>query len=363
MMLFKAQFFLLVVLLSAILLSRQAGSLPLDSSSSSTSTSSSPPSSSTESSDSFSSSYTSGYGTLRITTKGSITRVVINNPPINLWDYKLASDMSTFVDSLARNSTTDDNTTTTTTTNNNITTTRPNAPPLAKVVIFSSANPEFFIAHYDIHALSLTSPPLPPGNSTTIGAQLIHTERTLTNLPNIISIAEINGRTAGAGNEFAVQCDIRYAGPGAQLSQLEVAFGFEPGSGGVQFLVALIGRARALEYMLTGRSVDAITAEKIGWVNKAFDTTEALRQGVDALAERIAEMPGQGLSAVKQRVNVVGPKVEDLQGDLDLFDKLVPTTVVQEASGNWLRVSEDQTWSRLELFEPELLTEIVPVGA
>lgn len=279
-----------------------------------------------------------GYGTLTLTTSGSITRALINNPPLNIWDYKLASDMSTFVDNLAQNDT-----------------------PATKVVIFSSANPDFFLAHYDIHALSAADPPLPPGNSTTIGAQLVRTERNLASLP-IIFIAEINGRTAGAGNEFAVQCDIRYAGPNAELSQLEVGFGFEPGSGGVQFLVQLIGRARALEYILTGRSVDAATAAAIGWVNTAFGSAEELSAGVSALAARIASLPAQGLQAVKARVNVQKPRDEDLLGDLKLFADLVPSAVSQSASNAYLKLSKNQTASVFELNEPEKLPEIVPAG-
>ena len=287
-----------------------------------------------------------GYGTLTITTDGSITRAVINNPPINLWDYKLASDFSAFVDGLAAQSA------------------KKTTPgrPTTKVVILSSANPDFFIAHYDVHVFSPTHPPSPLENGTLLGAQLVQTERNLINLP-IISIAEINGRTAGAGNEIAVQCDIRYAGPKAEPSQLEVAFGFEPGSGGVQFLVQLIGRARALEYILTGRSVDAATAAAIGWVNTAFNSERELREGVDALAERIASMPAQGLKAVKARVNAQRPTDEELQGDLDLFSQLVPTTVVQEASDRYLDLSENQTKSAFELNEPQRLSEIVPQGS
>ncbi|MCJ1278996.1 hypothetical protein MMC21_006817 [Puttea exsequens] len=280
-----------------------------------------------------------GYGTLTLTRNGSIIRAQINNPPINLWDYKLASDISTFVDTLAENNTLG-----------------------TRVVIFSSSNPDFFIAHYDLHVLSAASPPLPPGNSTIIGEQLVRTERNLATLP-IIFIAEINGRISGAGDEFAVQCDIRYAGPNAKLSQLEVAFGFEPGSGGVQFLVKLIGRARALEYILTGRSVDAATAAAIGWVNTAFESAEKLHEGVDALAARIASLPKQGLQAVKASINLQKPSDADLDADLALFTELVPTVVSQKATDRYLKLSKNQTASAFELNEPINLPEIVPDGA
>ncbi|KUJ23750.1 ClpP/crotonase, partial [Mollisia scopiformis] len=129
-----------------------------------------------------------------------------------------------------------------------------------------------------------------------------------------IFIAEINGRTTGAGNEVAVQCDIRYAGPGAKLSQLEVGFGLLPGTGGLQFLVSLVGRARALEYILSARSVDAFEAAAIGWVNRAFESEEKLKAATTELAERIAAFPKQGLAAIKSRVNVQKPTEQEIFG-------------------------------------------------
>ncbi|MCJ1451340.1 hypothetical protein MMC28_001676 [Mycoblastus sanguinarius] len=275
-----------------------------------------------------------GYGTLSTTTNGSIIRATINNPPINLWDYKLAADFSSFVDGLAHNNNTG-----------------------IKVVIISSANPDFFIAHYDIHVLDAASPVSPPGNATDIGLQLIRTRSNLATLP-VIFITEINGRTSGAGNELVVQTDIRYAGPNALLSHLEVGFGLLPGAGGVQFLVKLIGRARALEYILSGRSVDAATAAAIGWVNKAFGSQQELRSEVEALAARIAAFPEQGLAAIKARVNVQKPSDADLQGDLDLFDQLAATNVTQEASDRFLELSGDETADSFELNLSDDLVEM-----
>ena len=211
-----------------------------------------------------------GYGTITTTTEsnGSIIRVAINNPPVNLWDYKLAADFSSFIDGIANTANTSD----------------------VKVVILSSANSDFFLDHIDIHALSATSPELPPANGTLTGIQLLQTEYYLQTLP-IIFIAEINGRTTGAGNELAVQCDIRYAGPNAKLSQLEIGQGELPGTGGVQFLVDLIGRARALEYILSASSMNTAQAAEIGWVNRAFGIETELKSEVTSLAERIATFP------------------------------------------------------------------------
>ncbi|KAL8797289.1 MAG: hypothetical protein Q9195_000443 [Heterodermia aff. obscurata] len=274
-----------------------------------------------------------GYGTLSLTTNGPIIHAVIDNPPVNLWDYKLAHDFSSFLSSLKTTNTT------------------------TKVVTISSANPSFWIAHYDIHVLVAADPVKPPANATLIGQQLISSRTLLSTLP-VIFIAQINGRVTGAGDELAVQCDIRYAGPGARLSQFEVGFGLLPGAGGVQYLVKLIGRARALEFILSARSVDAVTAAAIGWVNKAFGSSEELGREVEALAERIAVFPQQALAAIKARVNAQRPSEEDLDEDLELFGQLVDTDVAQAAGQKFLQLSGEESKGAFELDVPGDIDQI-----
>lgn len=284
-----------------------------------------------------------GFGTFKYTTTGSIIRGVIDNPPINVWDYKLSHDFSAFIDSLAAQ---------TNKTGSN------NGTASIKVVTIASANPNYWIAHYDIHALSTTDPVKPPGNATAIGEQLLRSRYLLTTLP-IIFIAEINGRATGAGNEVALQCDIRYAGPHARLSQFEIGFGVLPGVGGTQFLANLIGRARALEYMLSARSVDAATAAAIGWVNRAFDSQAELSRQVDALAKRIASFPAQGLAAVKARVNVQIPSEEDVVGDNALVFELAKSGVTRAAAAKFLSLSGEQSDNDFERGIPDDLVRIL----
>lgn len=247
---------------------------------------------------------------------------------MNLWDHKLAHDFSSFTDSLAHNN---DSSTAT-----------------IKVVTISSANPDFWIAHYDIHALVPADPVKPPANATEIGSQLLRSRSNLATLP-VIFIAEIDGRATGAGNEVAVQCDIRYVGPNARLSQLEVGFGLSPGAGGVQFLVKLIGRARALEYILSARAVDAGTAAAIGWVNRAFGSSGELETEVDALARRIAWVSEQGVEAVKARVNVQMPSEGDLEVDNELFVRLAGSSVAEAVGLKYLLLSEEESADVFEL--------------
>ena len=283
-----------------------------------------------------------GYGTLHLTTTGPIIHAVIDNPPINVWDYKLAHDVSSFLDSLASQNATSHNSSTS----------------AIKVVTISSANPDYWISHYEIHVLSAREPVVPLGNATLVGSQLIHSRSLLATLPTIF-IAEINGRVTGAGDEFAIQCDIRYAGPLARLSQFEIGFGLLPGAGGVQFLTKLIGRARALEYILSARAVDAVTAEAVGWVNRAFGSQEELSSEVRALADRIATFPSQGLKAIKARVNAQKPGEKELNDDLVVFNELAQTALTQETVDRYLKLSAEESNNEFERGIPNDVAQVL----
>lgn len=127
----------------------------------------------------------------------------------------------------------------------------------------------------------------------------------------------------------------------------------------MQFLVKLIGRARALEYMLSGRGVDAGTAARIGWVNRAFGSEGELRREVEGLAGRIAGFPAQGLAAIKARVNVQRPSEGDLEGDNEVFVRLTGTEVSEKAADRFLVLGEEQSAGGFELGVPDDVVEIV----
>ncbi|MCJ1485862.1 hypothetical protein MMC06_006037 [Schaereria dolodes] len=262
------------------------------------------------------------YGTITTTTNGSVMRATINHPPLNLYDAALAADLQSFVNSVSNNSD-------------------------IKVVIFDSAIPEFFIAHYDIRLLSSAHPP-PGPNDSEVGAMLFDTTQAISN-SRVIFIAQISGRTHGAGNEIALQCDMRFAGPGALLGQLEVGTGVIPGAGGLQYLVSLIGRARAFEYILSSNDVDAVTAEAIGWVNKAYPSVAVLHDQVEALAHRIATFDSDALQATKERINVDIPSEQSIAGDSATFFALLKGQAAQTAVDRYLVASHNQTVNPFEL--------------
>jgi enoyl-CoA hydratase/carnithine racemase len=136
-----------------------------------------------------------------------------------------------------------------------------------KVVVFESADPAFFIAHYDMSRAGQTpTAPAPSG----LPPWIDFTTR-LAQAP-VVSIASIRGRARGVGSEFALACDMRFASlQKAIFGQPEVAVGLIPGGGAVERLPRLVGRARALEIILGSDDFDAATAERYGWINRAFD--------------------------------------------------------------------------------------------
>jgi enoyl-CoA hydratase/carnithine racemase len=171
-------------------------------------------------------------------------------------------------------------------------------------VVFDSADPEFFIAHADVEGMIGRGDP-----QATRRARLSRfarmTERYRT-MPKA-TIALIEGRARGGGSEFALALDMRFAArETAILAQPEVALGIPPGGGATQRLPQLAGRARALEAILGGDDLDAETAERYGWINRALPRAE-LRPFVERLARRIASFPAPAIAHAKAAVDAAAP--------------------------------------------------------
>ena len=193
---------------------------------------------------------------------------------------------------------------------------RMDASPSVRVVVFESANPEFFLAHFDLTGKT--------GNITTaVGPSglpiLTDTFVRITRSP-VASIAKIRGCVRGVSSEFVLACDMRFASrENTSLGQPEVGVGLHPGGGGTERLPPLVGRGRAFEIVLGANDFDGETAAQYGYVNRALPDEE-LDGFVDALARRIATFDGRAIAAAKRLINQVSlPSADNLLSALNSF--------------------------------------------
>ena len=216
----------------------------------------------------------SDYRCLRVELTQGVARVTLANGEINLLDKPLFKEMIRLTEQLA-------------------------ADDQVRVVILRSANPDFFIAHFDV-GLILKFPVDAPAPDA--GLSPFHRMcETLRTMPKA-TIAVVEGRAGGGGSEIALSCDMRFALRGqAVFNQPEVALGILPGGSGTVRLSRLLGRSRALEVVLGCDDVSAETAEAWGWVNRALPAAE-LWPHVDRLAARIASFPAHAVAAAKASV-------------------------------------------------------------
>src|SRR2546429_4401897 len=188
--------------------------------------------------------------------------------------------------------------------------------PSLRVVVFESANSEFYLAHFDLTGNM--------GNITTaVGPSglpiLMDTFVRLTKSP-VVSIAKIRGCVRGVSSEFVLACDMRFASrENTLLGQPEVGVGVNPGGGGTERLPLLVGRGRALEIILGANDFDGDTAERYGYVNRALPDAE-LDGFVDALARRIASFDRRAIAGAKSLINQVSlPSADRLLDALNSF--------------------------------------------
>jgi enoyl-CoA hydratase/carnithine racemase len=156
--------------------------------------------------------------------------------------------------------------------------------PDLTVVVFRSDKPGYFMAHWDFLADNTRVASMRPG-PTGLHPYLDNFIR-LSKLP-VATIAEIRGRARGAGSEFVLATDIRFASEKAVLGQFEVGVGAVPGGGPMARLGRLVGRGRALEILLGGDDIPAGLAAEYGYVNRVIPDAE-IEDFTDAFARRIA---------------------------------------------------------------------------
>lgn len=229
---------------------------------------------------------------IRTRQEGRVLFATLNSLPLNLMGPEIVGDLVTLVLHLETSG--DD----------------------VSVVVFDSASADFFSAHVDMTKVPALRDVLARlGEGSGLGT-LFHRISSLKQ----VSIASIAGRVRGAGSEFALACDMRFASrERALLGQPEGGVGAIPGAGAAQHLTRLMGRGRALEALLGADDFNADLAERYGWINRAIPDAE-LEPFVDALASRIGKFPSAGLADIKMQVNAISlPSTEVLSQDSTLF--------------------------------------------
>ncbi len=229
--------------------------------------------------------------TLNIRDEGAVIVAEIAAPPMNLLGPDLVRDLVTLIQSVEANTN-------------------------AKVLVFKSADPDYFISHVDVTRIKdLRAETAKLVSEGSLALLLHHLSSS-----RLVTIAQIAGRVRGVGSEFALACDMRFAArETAIFGQFEATFGVIPGAGGAQHLVRLMGRARALEVMLSADDYNADQAERYGWINRALPGHE-LDDFVAALASRIAHIPDAGRAVVKERVNAFAlVSADEVRRDSNLF--------------------------------------------
>lgn len=171
-----------------------------------------------------------------------------------------------------------------------------------RVLVMRSANPVFWIPHFDVESIITIKVDKPAKKFDQVrGIQAVSQRLRTMGKP---TIAEVAGKLGGGGCELASGFDMRFGVLGRTVvSNQEVGIGCLAGGGGTVRWPQLVGRGRALEVLLGGVELDASVAERWGWLNRAFPTVESCTAYVDWLAERLAGLPSEALRKTKQSVD------------------------------------------------------------
>ena len=139
-------------------------------------------------------------------------------------------------------------------------------------------------------------------------------------------IAAVAGYALGGGCELAMQCDVILAADNAKFGQPEIKLGIIPGIGGTQRLTRALGKAKAMDLILTGRMMDAAEAERCGLVARIVPAANLLDEAVK-VAETIAAMSLPSVLAAKEAVNraLETSLVEGIRFERRIFHSLFAT--------------------------------------
>ena len=265
------------------------------------------------------------YQLLTVGITGRIATVTIDNPPINIITPQLYLELVGLVAQLK-----DDD--------------------RLSVVVFKSADPDFFIAHYDVE--NILKFPTDGDAERNLELSDFHTMCERLRTMNKVTIAQIEGRVGGGGSELAASMDMRFGViDKTVINQMEVPLGILPGGSGTQRLPRLVGRGRAMEIVLGADDLDAQTAERWGYLNRIYDADQ-INAKVAALAKRIARFPVEAVRLAKASVNASDlPIQQGLQEEAYLFARLLRSEAAQHNMSQFLQIGGQTREGELRVSE------------
>lgn len=265
------------------------------------------------------------FALLKTTVDAGVATVVIDNPPINLFDMPMIEEMTRLGQQLEE----DDE---------------------VRVVVFESANPDFFIAHVDVNmilGIPVTSVKKP--TKLSFFHEMLEKFRTMPK----VTIGKVEGRARGGGSELLLALDMRFGAIGkAVLNQPEISSGIIPGGGGSTRLPRLIGRGRALEVIMSCEDFSAELAERYGYINRALPPEE-LGPFVNKLARRIASFPPHAIALAKAAVDAGEgmPTRQALMEEDHCMNQALATDAAREGMQGFLDIGGQTREVELELGE------------
>ena len=250
------------------------------------------------------------FNLLTVEIASRVATVTIDNPPINIITLALYAELTQLVEELQRD-------------------------PDLSVVVFKSANPDFFLAHFDVEAILQFPTEGDAERSSELNTFHLMCERLRT--MNKVTIAQIEGRVGGGGSELVASMDMRFGVIGQTIvNQMEVPLGILPGGSGTQRLPRLVGRGRAIEIVLGGEDLDAETAERWGYLNRIYAAAD-IDQAVSDLAQRIGRFPQPAVRLAKASVNAAElPLAQGLSEEAYLFARTLRTSEAQSAMAKFM---------------------------
>ncbi|WP_164155757.1 enoyl-CoA hydratase/isomerase family protein [Sandarakinorhabdus rubra] len=268
------------------------------------------------------------YKLISVAQDGALLTATISNPPINIITMELFGELAQLALELE-------------------------ADPSVLVVVLKSADPDFFLAHFDVQALiDMADGPEPPTDDPDSASfayhQMCHRYRTM----DKVIIGQIEGRVGGGGAELSTNFDMRFGVIGKTIiNQMEVPIGIMPGGTGTQNLPRMVGRARAMEIILGGIDIDAETAERWGWLNRALPADE-IDAHVSALARRIASFPPHAVRLAKQSIdNSRLPLAEGCVQETVLFQRAMFTDPARRAMRRFMELGGQTRAGELKVAE------------